>query len=730
MTPGSALLLLGTVALVFTLSGRLLAGALRLRWLLPFEPTRAAASAILGTAACVVAFDRLSAAGMPAPRIVGLLGLGHAGLFAAVVVRGELRSLRPVGRAAGWIGLVAAASLAGSLAVLPLLRTSGYNILNDTHTYCAFSEWLQGHALGRDPIGLRSPLGATYALALVQACTGSFSVVVYPLVSAWGMMLTLGGIWVAERWVLHLRTGCTVAGACAFALLPHPGYWAHHYGFLSQTYAVPALLLAIAAMGRARGRRASLSTAVLLAVLAAYLLATYLPFLPLLGAAAIAWVAASLARLPAGPSRTRWLLLQAATAGLFLSLVGLDLGPAFRGLPFLTTVTVGRPISLSPFEFLSFAMGVGALNADVRLVAWPWPVQLPATIAAALLAALGLVRVSRRPSSGPLLAMLAILAALASYYGLVARDPWSGQTGHTWSLFKAVQWAFPLIFLLQVAGTAGLARWPGGRTAIAVLAVALLPLSTAHWTLSEALGLAMRTVILAEQPLRELPRIRRAFELLPPGTLVLLGKPAIHSPWLAPYAALLAYPRPIVGDWAGSDQTFVDPRAYAAQVARSGKPGVVPLRWGISPSADTAGAEPLGGGFARLVDLERPRLVHAAHPWGPAPDWAGRPLQVGPGRVRGRLKLVFFTPRELEADLRLVGDAEASTFTVGLQVIPGAGEGGALELAMEQTPPTVVSGPSPLLARMHFGTGWTTVILTPRPGNVGTFRDASVFARP
>jgi hypothetical protein len=746
MTFTSALVLLGAIGFVFTLSGRLLVGALRLRWLLPFEPTRAAASAILGTVACVVVFDRLSGAGMHAPRIVVLLALGHAGLLAAVVVRGELRSLRPVGRPGAWIGLLAAASLMGGLALLPLLRTSGYNILNDTYTYCAFSEWLQGHAFGipahydaTSPMSaipiqwqeMGFPLGASYVLALVQACTGFLSVVVYPVVSAWGMLLALGGIWVVTRWALRLRPACAVAGAYAFALLPHPGYWAHHYGFLSQTYAVPALLLAIAVMTRAaRGRRGSLSTAVLLALLAAYLLAVYVPFLPLLGAAGLAWVVTSLPRVRAGRFLIRWLWLHAATGALFLLLAGLDLGPALRGLPILATVSVGRPIPLSPVEFLFFAMGTGGLDAGLRLLAPPWPVHSMATAAAVFLAALGLTQATRRPRSAPLLAVLAILGALVGYYALVARDPWSGQTGHTWSVFKAVQWAFPLTFLLQVAGAARLARWPGGRAVVLVLAVAPLSLSTTHWAWGEELGLRMRQVILAKQPLPELPRVKRAFDSLPPGTLLFLGWPASQSVWLAPYAALLAYPRPIVGDWAGSASMIATSRVYAASLARIGKPGVVPLRWGIPPSVDPAGVEPLGGSFARLVDLDRPRLVHVVYMRGAPPEGAGASLQVGPGRLRGRLKLVFFSPRELEADLRLVGGAEASTLSLAFQVVPGAQDGRALQAAMKKAPPLMVSGASPLLARVKFGAGLTTVILTPPSGSVAKLRDVAVAARP
>jgi hypothetical protein len=580
MTFTSALLLLGAIALVFTLSGRLLVGALRLRWLRLFEPTRAAASAILGTVACVVAFDRLSSVGMHAPRIVILLALGHAGLLAAVVARGELRALRPAGRALGWIGFMAALSLVSVLALLPLLRTNGYDILNDTYTYSAFSEWLQGHAFGIPELNHAAapipaipvqwqqwgfPLGASYVLALVEACTGILSLVLYPVVSAWGMLLALGGIWLVTRWVLRLSPAWAVAGACAFALLPHPGYWAHHHGFLSQTYAVPALLLVIAAMARAeRGRRGCLSAVVLLAVPAAYLSAVYIPFLPLMGAATLASVAASLPRARAGPSLARWLSLHASTGAIFFLLAGLDLGPVLRGLPILATVSVGRPIPLSPFEFLSFALGTGLLATDFRLLAPSPPFHLVATAAALMLATMGLAQVARRPRKAPFLAVLAILGALVGYYAFIARDPWSGHTGHTWSVFKAVQWVFPLTLLLQVAGAARLARWPGGRAAVAALAAAMLWSSATHWAWGEELGRRMRTVIMEEQPLRELPRVKRRLESLPPGTLLLLG---LAGPLRRP-ARLPAVDRRRLGR-----QRFDPPRRGRDAAGVRGQPG-------------------------------------------------------------------------------------------------------------------------------------------------------------
>ena len=749
MTSIPALALLATIAVFSTLSGRLLVGAFRIRWLMPFEPTRAAASAILGTATWIVAFDRLSAAGMAAPRILAVLALAQAGLLGAAVARGEARVLRPVGSATGWIGILASASVTGVLALLPLLRTSGFDILNDTYIYCAFSEWLQDHGFGifagHDPASPVSavpalwqewgfPLGASYALALAQAGTGALSVAVYPVVSAWGLVMAAGGIWVAARWALRLSTASAVGVAGAFAVLPHPGYWAHHTGFLSQTFGVPVLLLAIATAARVERARTRIASSVaLLSVLAACLHAVYVPFLPLIGAAALAGALAGLRWTPSGPARVRCVALHASTTALFVALAGLNLGPLLRGLPLLAAINVGYSIPLSFSGFLSFAMGTRLFSPGLQIAAPWWPVQLVATGAAVLLAALGLAQLSRRRNAS-VLVVVAILGALAGYQALVARDPWSGHAGHTWNVFKAVQWAFPLTLLLQATGAARLAQRRRARAVLPLLAVVVFYLSIGHWAWGERLGRRMRSVILEEQPLRELSGVRRRLQSLPAGPLLLLGRPATVSEWLAPYTALLAYPRPIVGDWAGSASTLpateATRQAYAAGLAGIGREDAVVLRAGVPPFIDARGADGLGGGVARLLDVSRPRVVHVAYARGTAAQGVAF-LPVGPGRMLGRAGLVVFSPNSVEAALRIVARSESSTLSLGFQVVPGALDVRGLQDPLEQFPLSTVSGRSPLGADqpVALGQGLTTIVLSTPAGSTVRLSEVGVVLR-
>jgi hypothetical protein len=158
---------------------------------------------------------------------------------------------------------------------------------------------------------------------------------------------------------------------------------------------------------------------------------------------------------------------------------------------------------------------------------------------------------------------------------------------------------------------------------------------------------------------------------------------------------------------------------------------VVVLRVGVPPWIDGEGAEALGGGMARLVDVRRPRLVHLTYLRGAAPEVAGASLQLGPGDLRSRLSLVFFSPHEVEADLRMIGRADAGTLLLACQVVPGAMRVRALEAALTQAPTSTLSGPSPLAAqlRLKLGQGLTTVVLSSPSGGAAKLSDVAVVAR-
>ncbi len=740
MVFSGSLLLVAVVCAASLVSGRLLTGALGLDLLRRLDPPGTAASAVLGTAFCTLGFGWLSLFGLPAPRIALALAGTHLALLALCAYRGRLGVFRPRGPATSWAGLLGAALAAAVVSLLPVLRTGGFSIGNDTYTYCAFSEWLQTHGFGTpcpwDPASpvttipwlwqqQQYPLGAAYLLALVQAAWGApLSLLVYPAVSAFGMVLQVAALLVVGRWVLRL-THAWATGAClAFAVLPHPTYWGHHNGFLQQTCALPVLLLAVAVLARSvSGRRWRPDTVVLIALITAYLLNVYLPIVLPLGAAGIVYLAAGLARARRRRGEGRWLAHVGAVFLLVSVLAFFDLrGVVTRFFGFAGSL-VGGHVSFTAGQFLQFAMGMRVLGLHGSSVEVPVlsDLQRALTPLCLGLTVLGLYGAWRRPRARGLAAVVTLLAAALGYYALAARDPWSDQVGHTWNVFKLMQWAFPLVFLLQVAALRHLLRplASARRPVLALLLAAPLGLLGVQWAWSESLGRSMRDIVRTDRPLADLRALQRRFRALPPGMLLVVGRPVSAHRWLAAYSALLAYPRPIVGDWTDSPSVPQGGGApYAHLLRRLGEEGVVPLLCGFTPFQPD-GFESLGGGFARLLPSDRPLVVHVVGPRGVTEDRdEGRP---GFTMREGRTKLILYSPLEAAVEVRLtvrpypLGEGEQRSLTVFLT--PDDFSHRTVRAAVEGRPEAVVplDGRTDLGITLSLPRGLVTVVLSPPP---------------
>ncbi|HKC11789.1 MAG TPA: hypothetical protein VKI41_07125, partial [Vicinamibacteria bacterium] len=583
MTFAGSLLIVGAVGLASFVSGRLLTGSLGLDLLRPLTPTGAAASAVLGTALLTLGFGWLSLLGLPAPVIALVLAALHIALLEICAYRRALLDVfRPRGPLPAWAGLLGATLATAAVSLLPVLRTGGFSIGNDTYTYCAFSEWLQTHGFGTpcpwDPASPvtaipflwqqeRYPLGIAHFLALVQAGSGApLSLLVYPAVSAWGMVLQTAALFVVARWVLRFEHAWAGGASLAFAVMAHPGYWGHHNGFLQQTCALPALLLALAVLARGiHERRWRLNTALLVALLAAFLLNVYLPLVPALGAAGIAYAAACVER-ARRRGQLRRVRVHLGIIVLLVSILGFpDLQGAVGRLFRFAGSDAGGHVSMTPLQFLEFAMGQRVLGLHATSVQVPF---LSAALAALAplglaLAGAGLFHVGRQPRARVLAAAVISLAGALVYYGLLAHDPWTGLVGHTWNVFKLMQWAFPFVLLLQVAALRHFLRPRVPRFVPALLLAVPLSSLWVQGAWSDSLGLSMREIIRAQRPLAEAAAVQRRIRDLPPGTLVVVGRPVTAHRWLAPYSALLAYPRPIVGDWTESPSIGLHPEGGA-----------------------------------------------------------------------------------------------------------------------------------------------------------------------
>jgi hypothetical protein len=728
LTPPVALGLLALTLVAVALgTGTVLARALGLRRWARRTPEAAAVAGVLGAMAWTIGFVVLSGRARLPARAALLVLLGTLVLLCGVAwARRRPGRARPRQGRAAWLALGAACLLATALALLPVWVAEGFPAGNDTYTYCALAEWLQVRGFGEPaPRRLDSPvdalvaeqqdrgfpLGGTAPLALVRAAGGSStSLAPYPAVSALGLVLSVGALWAASRLVARAPTPVAAAVSLAFAVAPHVGYWAHHNGFLSQTLAVPALLAGLVALaaGRGLGERSGL---VLWAMAVAYMCLAYLPFVPLLLAATASHAAFDVAAGPRPwPSTARRLALAGLVAAL---LVGFDVPSVVRGLALLLGIQgAGTHVPAPPLALGALALGLGPDEA----VAVPRAVPAgaaPLAIAAAGLAALGLVGGRDRRRLG-LLAVLAVMALLVAWNAFVARDPWTTARGQTWSLFKAAQWAFPLLLLVQAAGLARLRRRAAGVEAVFVAgAFALAP---AHLPAAVERGRGLAGIVDGERPLRSLETVARGFHGLPAGPIVLLGQPGAVSPFRGGYVALLAWPRGILGDWSASASIPLDAEAArVAQeglVARLGEAGAVALL-ADAPPFDTGDREDLGGGHARLAALDRPRLVQLVDR---APRWlravdSRRPASLGGQRV----KLVVFAPREgtVQVGLGVELPPPPATVRVVAQAIRGHAAGAAFRAAVRDQPAWTVelSPPGPTPVRLDVPPGLSALLL-------------------
>jgi hypothetical protein len=654
------LLLVGAIGLAALVAGRLFLGGFGGELFRKFDPAGAAAALAVGTAELTLLSVTLSGVGFPTTDLVPLIAALQLVPLAIAARRRRLDVLRPRGDTAEWAALALPIALTAVLGLLPVIHADGFSLSNDTYTYGAFSEWLQHRAYSetarweaQSPVtgipflyqSQHYDLGIAHWLALVQAAVRPASVLlVYPSTSAWALVLLVSTLWLATRQLLRLGRAWAGIVALVVAAVPHALYWGHHNGFLQQGYALPLVVFGLVVLARtSAAARWRAGNAVLLALPFAFLVSVYLPLVPLFAFAAATAFAPMLLRARRRGQLRRLATFVAAIAACVALFATRDLASALLSLHGFATSVAGGHIPWSAVDFLEFALGTrvlapGWVNVDVA----PWSAlnRLLTPLYAALVAA-GLWHAARRPRTRPLAAAAGLVALGALYFALAVKDPWSGERGHTWNLFKLAQWGWPFGYLLAVLAARRLApRRPSWRI-VALALAALLPASQigVHWPWSTRFGEAMRE-ILPGATLVQLPALKQRIQDLPAGTLLLVGRPVNAHRWLATAVSLFAYPRAVVGDWTDSASSPVGGEAlYAQMLARWDDPRVVPIVAGLSPFP-AVGFEPLGFGFARILSGPEPRILHVVNPSGIAGAPGTPSFLVG----KGRTKLVVFAP--------------------------------------------------------------------------------------
>ncbi len=518
--------------------------------------------AFLGTGCWILVFGLVShlGASVRESRIPLALAMFAAVGCALLLFRPRWRIRRSLSAAVLVFAIACLLSLL--LANWPLIHCAAVWPFNDTLAYCSISHWLQDHGLGNttaiDPDLPATRfvnefqvqhwrMGSTFLLALAQGYTGLDPLLAFPIVTGWGMLLNLGGIFLMGRWGLRLNRW-TAAGAslCAATAL-NPLYTSIHQGFQPQLFGTAYLLAALSVLCRARHPAFwSRGNALFLAAITATFVSVYSELAPILAVVALAYCCQIFAR---RSDRGRWPPFAGWTV-LFLALLGnVEWYRAVCALHTAVGVVVGYSISWSDFEYVGFALGqLHFHHREPHLQS-----RLIVIVLAGLLSMLGAARVFReRRFVLPTLAVL-VFIGMAMWFRFGAADPRMGEVGHRWSLFKVAKWTFPLLLVLQFAGLAILLQRWRLRPSVALLPalIALTMSYTYHREYNQWAGRAMREVTGSPNPTDDWRRLREELDQRGIAAIYLEHPGRMRQAHVLMPNAL--YPRRFVNGWKGSE---------------------------------------------------------------------------------------------------------------------------------------------------------------------------------
>jgi hypothetical protein len=692
------LVLLGILAMVgvgATLTGRAIAGVANIRLLRRPTPETMAISALIGTGAWSLVFGWFSYAGLAAPQALLGWAVALAVLMIVLAKRRRLAWLALPSRPSVVLPILALFLLAATVYMLPVALGYCYSPFNDSSNYICIAQYLQRHGFGGvcltdgsqplhefirtfQDIGHR--MGAMFLLAWLRAMLPRLNEFeLFPAMIAWGAILNLGGVFVVCRWSFRLsRPYATLAAAITVAMA-NPLYFSAANGFLSQVYGTATLLAAIAVISRLSARsRWRFANAFLFALVSVTLLSMYSEIVPVLAIACLAYLLLNLWRALRTSRLARFLGFAGLTLLMILLLGNIECLRAIRNVRCMVqTNGCGWHVPFSRGAFWAFAMGAlpyEAMPTEIR-------VHVAAFLATICLF-IGLGRVARQRRLIPLLATLCTFGCLAAYCRLVAHDPWTGDVGHTWNLFKICKWAFPLVATVQGAGLYRLLKFePRRRLVLALGCAACVAISGPfHWRLAKTAVASVQSEFRCERPFSALRQLRQRLDALGAKHVCIHG----DGVWQRIFLLYAVYPRPFFSS--AEPCPFFQKGDLPSQPADD----TAMVLLGGLPFEKEAEHFPLG---VSVVMLQRPFVLSAANPndpdgklehWvdGEAFEWLGtQPVKLGlwspragsavlsfvalngpslPGTPRRRLRVASGqrAPREIE-----VGDASCGLET-------------------------------------------------------------------
>ncbi len=576
-----SVLVVAVVALGTTLTGRALCVAFGHRPFRRRSLENLIVAAFLGTGLWILLFGWGSHAGWPAPRILPLVGACSIGLVLASALRRRRDWRLPRGRFWVWLGGLLPCVIVLVLCFQPLILGNGFECYGDAFTYIGMSEWLQTHGFGttcpdtpEQPItalvrcyqNAHLRMGTTFFMALTQVLFPTYlAIELFLPVAAWGFLLNLGGIFLFCRWCFRFSRFYATAAVYLAAVTCNPLYYSVLQGFLPQVYGTAFLMCLLALTSRARCRthwRGEMTLSV--GIVAASLISVYSEMAPIIVVIGTCWFFSSLWRAWKVKQRLRFLAFAGLSLLVLSTLANIELVRTVRMLPGQMKAVPGIHIAWPRQVFWAFGLGthpwvMGQYGPDQ-------PAPLPGATGTML--ATGLFRTGTILGSGlflmgicrPLVlkrgalmvVLVGLLACLAAYFILVARNPWTGGVGQTWSLFKVAKWAFPFLVVIQAAGLQLLARrCPFARVSIVFLGllVTVCSVPVHHWNATIS-GSVLRSHLASKKPFKAMRKLAQRVDELESQRLYFVHeREGVFPRCLVAY---ILYPRTFVNDWKNS----------------------------------------------------------------------------------------------------------------------------------------------------------------------------------
>jgi hypothetical protein len=464
------------------------------------------------------------------------------------------------------------------VAVVPyfwqLILGRGYNVVNDGITYVMCGEWLQTHGFfelaepyPHQPIGAEIlvfqkhglRMGANFLLALVQSLSIHWHALeLYPAIVTHGVLLNLFGVYLCIRWGLRRSRFLAVLGVCLAGLLANPLHFSAVAGFMNQLYGTAFLCCGLAVLARALPRiNHGWRMACLLGLIHGALLSFYSELLPFLLVADLCFALACIVRARRQRRLGSVLAYGGLIAGFCLVFGNVEFFRVWQAVHLMLSIAgVGWHIPLTP-RFPAFLSGSGDFsgidpNSATRGVHAHF---LVIGVVLGLLLVLGLFSAWRRRAAVSLLGAAGGFLAVALLYAFWSRDPWTGEVGHTWNLFKLGKYAYPLVVVFQVQGLWLLCR--DRRRIQVVLVVLVVGLALFHWPehhrAARLHAKVFRSIVGSNDPAHDLHRLRARVARLNPDHIVF----GTSNPPRLTMLLYAVFPRSVANRWPDNWRTWL-----------------------------------------------------------------------------------------------------------------------------------------------------------------------------